>query len=146
MQVLVDSTVSYAVKNVRIRSVIVQKNNKDGLVLVVPYEWLNADGVVIRSGSNRYTQEQLIQSQGQGFASVVSILSGLVPSQGVFGGFRFLFSDTGTVTAIRGYKSNVDGEWTSERLTEDQVISAISPLTVDQVKTMINQFTVSVFA
>lgn len=146
MQVLVDSTVSYVVKNVRIRSVIVQKNAKDGLVLVVPYEWLDASGAVIRNGSNRYTQAQLILSQGEGFASIASALSALVPTQGVFGGFRFLFSDSGAVTAIRGYKASADGEWTSERLKEEQLVAAISPLTVDQIKTMINQFTVSVFA
>jgi hypothetical protein len=110
-----------------------------------PYQWKDSTGKIIRTGTNRYSETELLT---KGLTSdVISILKTLIPITGTSGNCNIFLKDT--LTAMKGYSGvdeNGKGKWYSESLTEVQLLNAISPLTKQNVIDMVASFTASIFA
>ena len=150
MNIEIGTTVSYDVQNVTVGNIIVTLKNTY-LLLISPYVWFDKNGKPVRSGNNIYTEAQLksfFESCGQDFSIPASVLKSLIPT-GMSGNCNIMFSNDGTITAVRGY-AEMDEEgkyqWISELLDASQFASDISPMTVDQINVMVQKFTMAIFA
>ena len=150
MNVTVNKTVSYVVQNVKIINIILTKDTSSNLVVGVPFSWLDSTNTVIRSDNKRYTATQLTAAflaLGQDFAPVATALTSLIPTLGTSGNCNLILTDS-VMTAIQGYSGIVDGQpkWISTQLNNTQLVSAIAPITTDQLTSMITMFATSVTA
>ena len=150
MKVAIGTIVTYDVDEVEVSNIIIS-SHENNLVITAPYVWLDADGKRIRRGDNVYAESDLVATfaaHGQDFSQIVPILRSLIPTSGTSGNCNVLFADDGGVTAIKGY-AGIDeggkGKWFSEFMTLEQFTNAISPLTIEQVKQMVQMFTLSIF-
>jgi hypothetical protein len=143
MNITIDQTVSYDVKDVAITNILLSNQN-DKLFIMSPYQWKDSTGKVIRTGNNRYSETDLL---AKGISSdVITILKTLVPTEGTSGNCNIFLKDI--ITATKGYSGfdeNGKGKWFSETLTEEQLLTAISPLTKQNVLDMVASFTTAIF-
>jgi len=146
MNITVGQTVSYSVASVQVKNVLISKGSDGKLRIMAPYAWLDSANVVLRTGTNVYTEAQLTTALGSNAPSAIALMGSLVPSTGTSGNCSILLGDS--VTAIKGYSGRDDagkGKWFSTTLDAAAFATAISPMTVDQLKAMIQAFTATVF-
>ena len=143
MNVDTDTTVSYTIKKVNIINLMLTKS-QDKLLITAPYQWLDNTGKIIKSGCNMYKEADLT-ALGDQKDTVITILKSLIPVEGKNGNCNIMLGNTVTgFTARKGYMGAE--KWESEKLTEEQLLNAIAPLTKQNVIDMVASFTASVFA
>ena len=140
MKIETNAQVSYDVKNVVVINLMLTKS-QDKLLITSPYQWLDANNKIIKSGCNMYKETDLI-SLGDQKDVVIAILKSLIPTTGKNGNCNIFLRDI--IVARKGYMG--DTKWESEEMTNEQFVTAIAPLTIQNVKDMVAGFTASVFA
>lgn len=147
MNIEIDTTVSYEVKNVKVRSLGLGADRVGKLVLQAPYEWYDENGKLLRSGINRYTQDQLVAAfiaKGEDFTPIANLLLSFVPiTNDKRDNCHINIADDGVLTASKSVYSGT--KWNNVSINAAQFEAAISPMTTDQLKTLIAQFTLAVF-
>lgn len=132
MNIIVNKTINYDVKQITIDKILMNvRNNK--LNIVVPYKWIDADQKVIRFDINKYTEEQLIQGfslLSQDFSPVISVLKTFISTSD---NVTINFKDV--ITVIKQKQLVKTG------LTQQEFIQAISPLTLEQINSLVIGFT-----
>lgn len=152
MDITIDKTVSYELKKVVIKQMVISKDKNNKLVLMVPYQWLDDDGKEIRNGINTYPQDLLVaafQANSQDFTPAANALTSLLPTSGTHLRSIILFNDTAT-TCIGYSCAVVDNKnvWTITKMTQAQLESKLQEkgFTINILKTMVAGFTQIVFA
>lgn len=140
MNVDTDTTVSYTIKKVNIINLMLTKS-QDKLLITAPYQWLDNTGKIIKSGCNMYKEADLT-ALGDQKDTVITILKSLIPVEGKNGNCNIMLGNS--ITARKGYKG--DTKWESEEMTEAQFLTAIAPLTKQNVIDMVSAFTATVLA
>jgi hypothetical protein len=102
MNIPITAPVTYAVDNVEISQIGVRVNNE--LSLYISFSWKDADGKVIKTGSNSYTEgelETMFQSKGGSFVPFAEAFKSLYPV-GKSPAMWIEISNEGVVTANTG--------------------------------------------
>ena len=139
----VNTEVKYQVASVKIPQVMVMRN-RDGLMLQASYQWLDASNKVLRSGGHVVKQAQLATALGADTAGVVvGVLNKLVPTNGVQPMLSFNFLNDGQVSAVARTMVQVGTNRTMNvtRYATNEIGAALAPMTVDQLKGMVQQMT-----
>jgi hypothetical protein len=137
MQIETNTTVTLDVKKVNILNLMLTKS-QDKLLITAPYQWLDTNGKIIKSGCNMYKETDLVALG----TPTIAILKSLIPVTGKNGNCNVIFGKT--IVARKGYMGDV--KWESEVLTQEQFLVAVSPLTLEQITQMVTSFTTAIFA
>jgi hypothetical protein len=140
MKIETNATVTLDVKSVNILNLMLTISRNE-LLITAPYQWLDTNGKVVRSGCNMYKETDLTILGDQKNA-VIAVLKSLIPITGKNGNCNVILGTT--ITARKGYMGDV--KWESEVLTQEQFLTAVSPLTLEQITQMVTVFTTVIFA
>ena len=137
MKIETNATVNLDVKSVNIINLMLTKS-QDKLLITAPYQWLDINGKVVKTGCNMYKESDLV-ALGE---PIIAILKSLIPTTGKNGNCNVLLGTT--IIARKGYMGDV--KWESEVLTQEQFLTAVDPLTLEQITQMVTSFTTAIFA
>ena len=140
MKIDTNATVTLDVKSVNILNLMLTISRNE-LLITAPYQWLGTNGKVVKSGCNMYKETDLTILGDQKNA-VITILKTLIPTTGKNGNCNIILG--ATIIARKGYMGDV--KWESEVLTQEQFLTAVSPLTLEQITQMVTVFTTVIFA
>lgn len=151
MNVTIDKIVNYQVKSVAVESLNVMKLKNNKLIFSVPYKWLDAEGKVIRTGSNLYKQEELEVSMAGQIAMLNALVAGFNSLMAVNENCKtisFYFRDS--CSAVANYPTivNEKTKWMTTKYTEAQVETKLveAESSVAILKAIISGFTTQIFA
>jgi hypothetical protein len=145
MNVTVNTEVSYAVKDVRVKS-LTFRLKATGLLLEAPYVWLDAEGKVVRTGTNKYDEATLLASfaaQGVDLAPLLSIFKGVLAPVAECKILRIDLTTPVTATMVQ---VGAEGKYVSVMLDEAQLSASLAPVTLEQLQQMVAGFTAAVLA
>jgi hypothetical protein len=145
MNVTVNTEVSYAVKEVKVKS-LTFRLKEAGLVLDAPYVWLDAEGKVVKAGTNKYDEASLVASftaQGVDLAPMLSIFKGVLAP---IAECKILRIDLVTPVSATMVQVGAEGKYVSIKLDETQLAAALVPVTIEQLQQMVGGFTAAVLA
>ena len=60
MNIAVNANVSYSVTTVDISALLISKDDSGGIIMRVPYRWIDSNGKVLRQDSTTYVEEYLL--------------------------------------------------------------------------------------
>jgi hypothetical protein len=128
MDVNVNTTVTHIVSSVAINNIIINKSWGNQISLVVPYQWLDTNGNVIKTGSTYYTEQNLIRllgAQSSSFLTLANIFGNLMPA-GIYP--NIILNIGNVISATSGSWENVDGQltWVANQITSDQINQLLS--------------------
>jgi hypothetical protein len=144
MEVNVNSTViTYNVKSVRINSILINKAG-DNLSITVPYQWIDASGRVINTGTNVYTPQEMLQAlpdQATNLTKLTTIFNSLFPN-GSFPSIMLNLKDG--ISAIAGSFQviNKKQQWISSQISQDQLVQMLASnnANISMITDLINGF------
>jgi len=137
MKIETNTTVSLDVKSVNVINLMLTKS-QDKLIITTPYQWLDSNGKIVKSGCNTYKETDLVVL-GE---PTIAILKSLIPITGKNGNCNIMLGKT--ITARKGYMGDV--KWETEVLTQEQFLVAVSPLTIQNITEIITSFTTAIFS
>lgn len=140
MQVETNTSVTIDVKKVNVLNLMLTKS-QDKLLITAPYQWIDSNGKIVKSGCNMYKETDLT-ALGDQKDAVIAVLKSLIPTTGKNGNCNIMLGDT--ITARKGYMG--DTKWESEVMNQAQFLAAIAPLTKEQIVQMVSSFTTAIFA
>lgn len=85
MKVPIGQTISYVVDKTELRAVRVVLAKDGSLVFLAQYQWLDASGNGIRTGSSRYQQAELeaaFTAAGKDYSAMITAIKALIPTAG----------------------------------------------------------------
>jgi hypothetical protein len=109
-QQLVTQTNLVRVAAVRVQSIFVQRVATNTVAALVPFQWLDATGRVVRTGTRSLTETQLAQFLGAKFAAQKTALLALIPANAIlYSSLTLRLGESGTLTAIAPFVETVNG-------------------------------------
>lgn len=145
MNVTVNTEVSYAVKEVKVKSLTFRLKDA-GLTIEAPYVWLDTEGNVVKTGTNKYDEATLLASfaaQGVDLAPLLSVFKGVLTPVAECKILRIDLASPVTATLVQ---VGAEGKYVSVKLDAAQVSAALAPVTLEQLQQLVAGFTVAVVA
>lgn len=99
-QQLVTQTNQVRVAAVRVQFIMVQRVATNTMAALVPFQWLDSTGKVVRAGTRSLSEAQLQHYLGAKFAAQKTALLALIPTSAIlYSSMALRVADNGTLTA-----------------------------------------------
>lgn len=136
MDITANKTINYEVNKISISGIMINffRNKLD---INAPFEWKDANGIVVRKGGQRITEEDLIKLDPNN-SVLISKLKAILPVAGTIKNMNIRFGDT--VIARVDYNNPETKKWESIAYTQEQFETLLNSqeLSVEAIKQIIS--------
>lgn len=136
MDITANKTINYEVNKISISGIMINffRNKLD---INAPFEWTDANGIVVRKGNQRITEEDLIKLDPNN-SVLIGKLKAILPVVGTIKNMNIRLGDT--VTARVDYNIPETKKWESIAYTQEQFETLLNSqgLSVEAIKQIIS--------
>lgn len=137
-QQLVTQTNQVRVAAVRVQAIFVQRVATNTVAALVPFQWLDATGRVVRAGTRALNEAQLSQYLGAKFTAQKTALLALIPANAIlYSSLTLRVGESGTLTAIAPFVDTVNGVMRTGSASYDETALTARGVDVAALKTLL---------
>ena len=137
-QQLVTQTNQVRVAAVRVQAIFVQRVATNTVAALVPFQWLDATGRVVRTGTRSLTETQLAQFMGAKFTAQKTALLSLIPANAIlYSSLTLRVGESGALTAMAPFFETVNGVMRTGSAAYDETALTARGVDVAALKTML---------
>jgi hypothetical protein len=145
VHITIEKTVSYEVSKVVIQNVMIHKS-RNGLVFMIPFSWLDAQGKSIKMSSKVFNSTELAQlasGLGMDLVPFIAMFNGILSNDKL--SIRLDLKDQANIKGMVAGRGE-DGKFYSVELKGESLNTAISPFTQQNIVDIIQAISVQLTA